>query len=103
MDNVQCFTLSSIVGKQPIYALAIISAKHVNGSTGLITYMVDKVRTIPAQDVPAYRSTLSKLSRISTGMLGTEAAETKRTFDPITPLTAKKARRLGESPTDASL
>ena len=103
MQNVQCFTMSSRTGKEPYYALIVVSSAHITESSGLVTFMVDKVQPITAANVPAYRKALLKLSTLSVNAGTADGSETKRSFDPCTPLEAKKARRLCESPTDASL
>ena len=103
MQNVQSFTMSSRAGKEPYYALIVVSSAHVTESSGFITFMVDKVQPIQSADVPAYRKTLVKLSAISKDARTAGATDAKRPFDPRTPLEAKKTRRLSQSPTDASL
>jgi hypothetical protein len=103
MNNVQDYTLTGRRPKEAVYALIIISSVH-EASTGVHrTYMVDKVNIINQPDsIPTLRSLLRKLARIpiqDTGMPNC----TPEWQNDKTPYTAKKARRLGNTPTDDAM
>ena len=67
MDNVQYYALSSAKGKDPVYALVVISS--VTKSSADLTFMVDKVRIIPDKSqIPTYIPLLSKLATLSMGL-----------------------------------
>ena len=103
-DNVQDYTLTGRNPKEPVYAMIIISS--VQEASGVNTFMVDKVNThiVDKDSIPTIRSLLRKLARISS----TPEVEGKPNTSPEwlpdkTPYTAKKARRLCESPTDQDM
>ena len=107
--NVQDFTLTGRRPKEAVYALIVISGVHdveVNlEDSPRRTYMVDKVNLVTQpESIPMLRSLLRKLARIPT----TSQCEGKPNSTPDwsndkTPYTAKKARRLGVSPTDSEM
>ena len=105
MSNVQDFTLTNRKPKEPVYALIIISNVHLNDSSNEnLTYMVDKVGMLRNSDeVPLIRCLLRKLAQ--TTCSSSRSAPTKQTPDwqNQTPYSAKKARRLCDTPTDAPL
>ena len=86
--------------------MIIISSVHVaSGDPTDLTYMVDKVGgKLDANDVPKLRGLLKKLSQA----FNTKQCEQKMNSTPEwkndeMPYKAKKAKRLGYAPTDASL
>ena len=103
--NVQDFTLTGRRPKEPVYALIVISSVHVvEGGSPSLTYMIDKVSLITPETIPTLRSLLRKLARIPIA----SQCEGKPNSTPDwqndkTPYTAKKARRLGISPTDDAM
>ena len=105
MDNVQYYTLSPTRGKEPVYALIIISSVSKPG--GKLMYMLDKVAKVEDKStLPDLIHHLKKLSWISTGMQDGSASTKSRTFSPSsdhTPYKVKKARTLSAQPTDVSL
>ena len=103
-DNVQDYTLTGPNPKEPVYAMIIISS--VQEASGVNTFMVDKVNThmVRKDHIPTIRSLLRKLARISS----TPEVQGKPNNSPDwlpdkTPFTAKKTRRLSESPTDLDM
>ena len=102
MSNVQCYTLSSRKGKEPVYAMVVLASAH-DGTNGT-TFIVDKIQLLEKDRVDAVRLVLHKLSLLSlrynaeSQVVGTTCWEGDRT-----PLHAKKARRLCHSPTDADM
>ena len=104
--NVQDFTLTGRRPKEAVYALIVISGVHdVEGVSPRRTYMVDKVNLVTQpESIPMLRSLLRKLARIPT----TSQCEGKPNSTPDwsndkTPYAAKKARRLGVSPTGSEM
>ena len=84
----------------------MIIISSVQEALGVNTSMVDKVNThmVDKDNIPTIRSLLRKLARISS----TPEVEGKPNKSPEwlpdkTPYTAKKARRLSESPTDQDM
>ena len=103
-ENVQDYTLTGRNPKEPVYALILISS--VQEASGFNTLMVDKVNThiVCKDNMATMRSLLRKLARISS----TPEAREKPNKTPEwpageTPYTAKKARRLSQSPTDQDM
>ena len=107
MNNVQYYSLSSTHGKEPVYAMVVISnaSKH----EGKLLYMVDKVAKIDDKArVQAMITHFKKLSRWlkHEGDNETTSVSRSRAFSVSsiqTPYTVKKARRLSEQPSGASL
>ena len=100
----QDYPLTGRKPKEAVYAMIIISS--VQEVSGRPTYMVDKVNTrlIDKSNMPSIRSLFRKLARIahvseSNGKLNSTPAW----LPNQTPYTAKKARRLSESPIDAQM
>ena len=103
MDNVQYYSLSSRQGRDPVYALLVISSVAVAAEKR--TFMVDKIRIIPDKSsVASYLPLLSKLNTLSMGLEceGTNA-RTPPWKEDQTPYSAKKARTLSEYPSGDSL
>ena len=106
-DNVQDFTLTGRNPKEQVCALIITSS--VQNTSGINTYMVDKVNThmITKDNVPTMCSLLRKLARISIASQSQDPAQQvqkRPNWDPNkTPYAAKKARRLCQSPTDKDM
>ena len=103
-ENVQDYTLTGRNPKEPVYALILISS--VQEASGFNTFMVDKVNThiVCKDNMATMRSLLRKLARISS----TPETREKPNKTPEwpageTPYTAKKARRLSQSPTDQDM
>ena len=103
-QNVQDFTLTSSRPKETVYALIVISS--LQEASGVHTYMVDKVCThmVNKDNIPTIRSLLRKLARASC----TRASRDKLNKAPAwlpdqTPYTAKKAKRLSQSPTEQDM
>ena len=109
MSNVQDFTLTNRKPKEPVYALIIISNVHLTGGQGgddsHMTYMIDKVGMIPSsEDVPMIRNLLRKLEQTSGASSRSAPTKQEAGFrEDQTPYSAKKARRLCNTPTDATL
>ena len=106
MSNVQDFTLTNRKPKEPVYALIIISNVHLNDSSNEnLTYMVDKVGAIPSSsDVPVIRSLLRKLGQTSGASVQSAPTKQEPCFrEDQAPYSTKKARRLCNALTDASL
>ena len=104
VENVQDYTLTGRNPKEPVYAMIIISG--VQEASGENTYMVDKVNThtVDKNNIPTIRSLLRKLAKISSAPEGQGKPNKSPEWPPDrTPYTAKKARRLSESPTDQSM
>ena len=103
MSNMQDFTLTNRKPKDPVYALIIISNVHFNDSSNEnLTYMVDKVGMLRnSDDVPLMRRLLRQLAQ--TTCSGSSSTPRKPPFREEGPYSAKKARRLCDTPTDATL
>ena len=104
-QTVQDYTLTGRKASEPVYAVIIVSGVQ-NAPGGGNTYMVDKVDTniIDKKNVPALRTLLRKLGRVK--FASTPAGKLNKApewLTQATPFTAKKARTLGLSPTDASM
>ena len=107
MNNVQYYSLSSTRGKEPVYAMVVIS--NASNHEGKLLYMVDKVAKIDDQ---AQVSNLIKHFKKLSQRLKKEGDDDNaslgisRTF-PVpscqTPYTVNKSRRLSEQPSGASL
>ena len=103
MDNVQYYSLSSRQGREPVYALLVISSVAVAAEKR--TFMVDKIRIIPDKSsVSSYLPLLSKLNTLSMGLEceGTNA-RTPPWKEDQTPYSAKTARTLSHYPSGDSL
>ena len=105
MNNVQYYTLSPGVVKEPVYAIVVISNAVEHGNTTM--YMIDKVAKIEDKNM---RVDIIKHFRKLGWALGEsrekDAKRTSRTFSPTstdTPYTVRKARRLSLAPSDASI
>ena len=103
MDNVQYYTLSPTKGKEPVYAMVMISAVY-QGKKKL--YMIDKVAKVEHNS--ALPELIRHFKKLSWSFVGNESSPTKRSrvFSPAsetTPYSAKKSRRLGGCPTNESL
>ena len=61
MDNVQYYTLSSARGKEPVYAIVIIS--NVSKHDGTLMYMIDKVAKV--EDAGAISGVINHLKKLS--------------------------------------
>ena len=107
MNNVQYYSLSSTRGKEPVYAIVVIS--NASNHDGKLLYMVDKVSNIDDQAQVSHAIThFKKLSNWLKNEGEGENARVgrSRTFSVSsfqTPYTVKKARRLSEQPSGASL
>ena len=107
MNNVQYYSLSSTRGKEPVYAMVLIS--NVTNHEGQLLYMVDKVEKIDDQGrIPNMIAHFHKLSKWlkNQGDDETTSVGRSRTFSQSscqTPYTVKKSRRLCEQPSGASL
>ena len=95
--NVQNFTLSSRTGNKPVYAMALVASAHT--SDGETTFMMDKVQIINEADLAEVCTVLRKLHMLSDPSVG----EKRECPSDATPLSARKSRKLTESPTDVSL
>ena len=103
-DNVQDYTLTGFKPKEPVYAMVIISS--VQEASGVNTFIVDKVNThmVREDNIPTIRSLLRKLARISsTPEVQGKANNSPDWLPDKTPYTAKKTRRLSQSPTDLDM
>jgi len=101
---VQDYTLTSPRPKDPVYAVVIISS--VQEVSGVTTYMVDKVNThlIDSSNISSVRSLFRKLARLAQASGSDEKLNKTPDWLPHqSPYTAKKARRLSASPTDAEM
>ena len=107
MNNVQYYNLSSTRGKEPVYAMVVIS--NASNHEGKLLYMVDKVAKINDQAlVSDYITHFKKLSKWLKKEGDGEKASLgrSRTFSVSschTPYTVKNSRRLSEQPSGASL
>ena len=107
MDNVQFYTLSPAQGKDPVYAIVVITA--VNGPEDNKTYMMDKVCKVEDKSkIPHILYHLKKLSWSLRSHQGNDLSPNAKTRrfsidSPVTPYSAKKTRRLSECPTDSSM
>ena len=103
-DNVQDYTLTGRNPKEPMYAMIIISG--VQETSGVSTFMVDKVNThmVDKNNISMIRSLFRKLARISCTPERPEKPNKSPEWSPDqTPYAAKKARRLSQSPTDQNM
>ena len=103
-ENVQDYTLTGRNPREPVYAMIIISA--MQESLGVKTFMVDKVNTrmVDKENMPIIRSLFRKLGRIYSSVEGEGKPNKSPDWLPDrTPYTAKKSRRLCESPTDQDM
>ena len=102
-DNVQDYTLTGRNAKEPVYAMIIISS--VQEASGFNTFMVDKVNThmVDKDNIPTIRSLFRNLARISSTPEVQGKHKSPEWQPDKTPYTAKKARRLSESPTDQDM
>ena len=101
MNNVQCYTLSLTQGKEPVYAVVVLTSAHDSGNG--LTIMVDKVHCLDKDQVPAVRSVFQKLSFSLRYCDDGQAVSMSSLEGENTPYNAKKARRLSASPTDDGL
>ena len=105
MDNVQYYSLSHTCGKEPVYAIVLISNAVENGAK--TTYMIDKVAKV--EDKSMRSQVVQHFKKLSWPLGESEekhSGRRSRTFSPSsngTPYTMRKARCLSMSPTDASL
>ena len=107
MNNVQFYTLMPMRGKEPVYALVVISS--VSTQDGKSLYMLDKVSKI--EDKTQVPNIITHCKKLSRWLQNEEDGEnprlgTSRTFSvssELTPYTVKKTRRLSEQPSGASL
>ena len=107
MDNVQYYSLSATRGKEPVYAMVVIS--NASNHEGKLLYMADKVAKVDdrtqVSNLIAHFKKLSKL--LKNEAAGENATPGRsRTFSVAsrhTPYTVKKSRRLSEQPSGASL
>ena len=102
MDNVQYYSLSPTRGKEPIYAIVMISSVSMNKDQRM--YMIDKVAKV--EDKTSLPLIIQHLKKLSWILKGNKSAPSERsgTFSPSsTPYKVKKARQLSECPTDGSL
>ena len=107
MNNVQYYSLSSTRGKEPVYAMVVIS--NVSNHEGNLLYMADKVAKI--DDQAQVSNLITHFKKLSKWLKNEGAGENatsgrSRTFSVSstqTPYTVKKSRRLSEQPSGASL
>ena len=104
-NNVQYYTLSPTCGKEPVYAIVVIS-NVIKGKDGMM-YMIDKVAKI---EMPGQQMEVIQHFKKLAWPLGVNDSEqprrTSRTFSPSsreTPYSVRKSRRLSFGPSDASL
>ena len=106
MENVQDYTLTARRATEPMYALIVISGvRLVPKSDNEHVYMVEKVHPVNPADVESLRPLLRRLARFAISAsrsTATQATPIKWTPDRG-PSHAKKARRFGAHPTDASI
>ena len=107
MENVQDYTLSSRRGKEPVYALIVISSvrEAPEKSSNANIYMVEKVQPVKSESVESLRPILRRLTRFAmkaSNSTATHGTPIKWTPDRG-PGHAKKARRLGAHTTDAEM
>ena len=99
--NVQFFTLSSRKGKDPIYALVSLGRSYV--TDGTTHFMINKVHTIEPRQVSDAKNLFKKLEMLVTKIGKSQAASARMSEHRRTSFGAKRARTLGECPTDASM
>ena len=105
MDNVQYYSLSPTCGREPVYAIVVISNAVEHGDKTM--YMIDKVAKIDDKNMRL--EVIKHFKKLSWPLGWNEGSEAKgksRTFSPTsteTPYTVRKARRLSLSPSDASM
>ena len=106
MENVQDYTLTGRKLNQAVYALIVISNVHeASGKEPGCTYVVDKVSIIEQpDDINAIRMLLKKMATVAiTSECQGKPNSTPDWRNDETPCSAKKARRLGHSPTDDAM
>ena len=105
MSNVQHFTLSSRKAKQPTYAMVVLGSSHV--ADGTIKFMLNEVQMLTSDDVASTRKLFRKLSFLSdrsgNAMDAASPSQKREWTDTISPFRAKRARKLADCPTDASM
>ena len=107
MNNVQYYSLSSTRGKEPVYAMVVIS--NASNHEGKLLYMADKVAKI--DDQAQVSNLITHFKKLSSWLKNEAAGENatpgrSRTFSVSscqTPYTVKKSRRLSEQPSGGSL
>ena len=106
MNNVQYYSLSPTCGREPVYAIVVISNVVEHGDKTTI-YMIDKVAKVEDKNMRVeIIKHFKKLSWPLGESEGHDSRRKSRTFSPIsteTPYTVRKARRLSFSPSDASI
>ena len=102
MENVQDYTLTGRKPKEPVYALIVISSVHEGkGDNPRHTYMVDKVSIQQSEYIPMIRTLLRKLGTVATDSeCKGKVNSTPDWRNDQTPFSAKKTRRLSDTPTD---
>ena len=105
MDNVQYYSLSPTCGKEPAYAIVVISNAVEHGDKTM--YMIDKVAKVEDKNTRVEMiKHFKKLSWPLGESEGHDSNRKSRIFSPTsteTPYTVRKARRLSLSPSDASI
>ena len=106
MENVQDYTLTARRPTEPMYALIVIFGdRSLPRSDNGHVYMVEKVQPVTPADIEHLLPLLRRLSRFAISAsrsTATQGTPVKWTPDRG-PGNAKKARRLGAHPTDASI
>ena len=106
MNNVQYYSLSPTCGREPVYAIVVISNVVEHGDKTTI-YMIDKVAKV--EDKSMRVEIIKHFKKLSWPLGESEGHDSKRKshlFSPTsteTPYTVRKTRRLSLSPSDASI
>ena len=101
--NVQFYTLSCTIGKEPVYALVIISAAYKEEDR--IVYVMDKVQRLTASDMSEVRMHCMKLWKLTKHAASVQTPPSAGMYESPTwdrPST-KRARHLSWTPTDESM
>ena len=105
MDNVQYYSLSPTCGKEPVYAIVLISNAFETDAKTM--YMIDKVAKIADKSLRS--EVIQHFKKLAWPLGESEGKESRRrarTFSAspqVTPYTVRETRRSSASPTDGSL